>query len=150
MDKSIDTLIIEEAQKAIVRRLTPEKIAEVKEIHSEMVSEFKSESVKILTDLQNKSAGVLVDDALSGINEIKERLKGPRVLGEIALTAVGLSDDFLDVILTDAVIDLNLQGAFTNFNAIDNYFKMGMSAEEIAHQETLVVEDVEEYLEKSK
>lgn len=150
MDKDIDVVIIEEAQKAIVRRLTPEKIAEVKEIHSEMVGEFKSETVKILTDLQNKSPGALVNDALSSINEIRERLKGPRVLGEIALTAAGLSDDFLDVILTDAVIDLNLQGAFTNFNAIDNCFKMGMSAEEIAHRETLVVEDVEEYLENKK
>ncbi|CAM8750861.1 hypothetical protein CENTIMANUS_00258 [Klebsiella phage vB_KpM_Centimanus] len=150
MDKDIDVVIIEEAQKAIVRRLTPEKVAEVKEIHSEMVGEFKSETVKILTDLQNKSPGALVNDALSGINEIRERLKGPRVLGEIALTAAGLSDDFLDVILTDAVIDLNLQGVFTNFNAIDNCFKMGMSAEEIAHRETLVVEDVEEYLENKK
>lgn len=150
MDKDIDKLIIDEAQKAIVRRLTPEKIAEVKEIHSEIVSEFKSETVKNLTDLQNKSTGVLVDDALSGINEIKERLNSPSVLGEIALAAVGLSDDFLDVILTDAIVDLNLQGAFTDFNAIDNYFKMGMTAEEIAYREELVVEDVEEYLEKLK
>ncbi|QQV92204.1 hypothetical protein MOC16_gp228 [Klebsiella phage vB_KpM_FBKp24] len=150
MDKDIDVVIIEEAQKAIVRRLTPEKIAEVKEIHSEMVDEFKSESVKILTDLRNKPTGVLVTEALSGIDKIKERLMAPEVLGETALLTVGLSGDFLDDVLSDITVDLNLVGAFTNFNVIDNCDKIGMSAEEIAHQERLVVEDVEEYLESKK
>lgn len=150
MDKDIDVVIIEEAQKAIVRRLTPEKIAEVKEIHSEMVDEFKSESVKILTDLRNKPTGVLVAEALSGIDKIKERLMAPEVLGETALLTVGLSGDFLDDVLSDITVDLNLVGAFTNFNVIDNCDKIGMSAEEIAHQERLVVEDVEEYLGSKK
>lgn len=146
MDNKIDALIIDEAQKALVRRLTPEKIAEVKEVHSEIVQNFTAEMDKVLTDLENKPSGTLVDASIVAVKGFKEKIDSPSALGDIALSTVALSDDFLVESILGAVIDDNLTDVFTDFDNIDHCASMGLPAEEIAYREELVVEDVEEYL----
>lgn len=146
MDNKIDELIIDEAQKALVRRLTPEKIAEVKEVHSEIVQNFTAEMDKVLTDLENKPSGTLVDASIVAVKGFKEKIDSPSALGDIALSTVALSDDFLVESILGAVIDDNLTDVFTDFDNIDHCASMGLPAEEIAYREELVVEDVEEYL----
>lgn len=150
MDNKIDELIIDEAQKALVRRLTPEKIAEVKEVHSEIVQNFTAEMDKVLTDLENKPSGTLVDASIVAVKGFKEKIDSPSALGDIALSAVALSDDFLVESILGAVIDDNLTDVFTDFDNIDHCASMGLPAEEIAYREELVVEDVEEYLRNKK
>lgn len=150
MDNKIDELIIDEAQKALVRRLTPEKIAEVKEVHSEIVQNFTAEMDKVLTDLENKPSGTLVDASIVAVKGFKEKIDSPSALGDIALSAVALSDDFLVESILGAVIDDNLTDVFTDFDNIDRCASFGMTAEEIAYRESLVVEDVEEYLRNKK
>lgn len=150
MDNKIDELIIDEAQKALVRRLTPEKIAEVKEVHSEIVQNFTAEMDKVLTDLENKPSGTLVDASIVAVKGFKEKIDSPSALGDIALSAVALSDNFLVESILDAVIDDNLTDVFTNFDNIDHCASLGLPAEEIAYRECLVVEDVEEYLRNKK
>lgn len=146
MDNKIDALIIDEAQKALVRRLTPEKIAEVKEVHSEIVQNFTAEMDKVLTDLENKPSGTLVDASIVAVKGFKEKIDSPSALGDIALSAVALSDNFLVESILGAVIDDNLTDVFTDFDNIDHCASLGIRAEEIAFQGDLVVEDVEEYL----
>lgn len=148
MDNKIDELIIDEAQKALVRRLTPEKIAEVKEVHSEIVQNFTAEMDKVLTDLENKPSGTLVDASIVAVKGFKEKIDSPSALGDIALSTVALSDDFLVESILGAVIDDNLTDVFTDFDNIDHCASLGIRAEEIAFQGDLVVEDVEEYLRK--
>lgn len=148
MDNKIDELIIDEAQKALVRRLTPEKIAEVKEVHSEIVQNFTAEMDKVLTDLENKPSGTLVDASIVAVKGFKEKIDSPSALGDIALSAVALSDDFLVESILGAVIDDNLTDVFTDFDNIDHCASLGIRAEEIAFHGDLVVEDVEEYLRK--
>ena len=150
MDNKIDALIIDEAQKALVRRLTPEKIAEVKEVHSEIVQNFTAEMDKVLTDLENKPSGTLVDASIVAVKGFKEKIDSPSALGDIALSAVALSDNFLVESILGAVIDDNLTDVFTDFDNIDHCASMGLPAEEIAYREELVVEDVEEYLRNKK
>lgn len=146
MDNKIDELIIDEAQKALVRRLTPEKIAEVKEVHSEIIQNFTDELDKVLTDLENKPSGTLVDASIVAVKGFKEKIDSPSALGDIALSAVALSDNFLVESILGAVIDDNLTDVFTDFDNIDHCASLGIRAEEIAYREELVVEDVEEYL----
>lgn len=148
MDNKIDELIIDEAQKALVRRLTPEKIAEVKEVHSEIVQNFTAEMDKVLTDLENKPSGTLVDASIVAVKGFKEKIDSPSALGDIALSAVALSDNFLVESILGAVIDDNLTDVFTDFDNIDHCASLGIRAEEIAFHGDLVVEDVEEYLRK--
>ena len=148
MDNKIDELIIDEAQKALVRRLTPEKIAEVKEVHSEIIQNFTDELDKVLTDLENKPSGTLVDASIVAVKGFKEKINSPSALGDIALSAVALSDNFLVESILGAVIDDNLTDVFTDFDNIDHCASLGIRAEEIAFQGDLVVEDVEEYLRK--
>lgn len=150
MDNKIDELIIDEAQKALVRRLTPEKIAEVKEVHSEIVQNFTAEMDKVLTDLENKPSGTLVDASIVAVKGFKEKIDSPSALGDIALSAVALSDNFLVESILGAVIDDNLTDVFTDFDNIDHCASLGIRAEEIAFQGDLVVEDVEEYLRNKK
>lgn len=142
----MDKEIIKEAQNALARRLTPEKIAEVKEVHSELIQNFTTEMDKILADLENKPSGTLVDTSIVAVKGFKEKIDSPSALGDIALSVVALSDDFLIESILGAVIDDNLTDVFTDFNNIDHCASMGLSAEEIAYREELVVEDVEEYL----
>lgn len=150
MDKDIDKLIIDEAQKAIVRRLTPEKIAEVKELHSEMILEFNAQMDLISSTLENKPSSVLVDASIIAVKEFKKQVNKPQALGDIALAAVAVSEDFLCEGMIDAIVNGDLEGVFTDFENIDRCASFGMTAEEIAYRESLVVEDVEDYLEKSK
>lgn len=150
MDNKIDELIIDEAQKALVRRLTPEKIAEVKEVHSEIIQNFTAEMDKVLTDLENKPSGTLVDASIVAVKGFKEKIDSPSALGDIALSAVALSDNFLVESILGAVIDDNLTDVFTDFDNIDHCASLGIRAEEIAFQGDLVVEDVEEYLRNKK
>lgn len=150
MDKDIDKLIIDEAQKAIVRRLTPEKIAEVKELHNEMILEFNTQMDLIGSTLENKPSSVLVDASIIAVKEFKKQVNKPQALGDIALAAVAVSEDFLCEGMIDAIVNGDLEGVFTDFENIDRCASFGMTAEEIAYREELVVEDVEEYLEKSK
>lgn len=150
MDKDIDKLIIDEAQKAIVRRLTPEKIAEVKELHSEMILEFNTQMDLISSTLENKPSSVLVDASIIAVKEFKKQVNKPQALGDIALAAVAVSEDFLCEGMIDAIVNGDLEGVFTDFENIDRCASFGMTAEEIAYRESLVVEDVEDYLEKSK
>lgn len=150
MDNKIDELIIDEAQKALVRRLTPEKIAEVKEVHNELIQNFTDELDKVLTDLENKPSGTLVDASIVAVKGFKEKIDSPSALGDITLSTVALSDNFLVESILDTVIDDNLTDVFTNFDNIDHCASMGLPAEEIAYQECLVVEDVEEYLRNKK
>ena len=150
MDNKIDELIIDEAQKALVRRLTPEKIAEVKEVHSEIVQNFTAEMDKVLTDLENKPSGTLVDASIVAVKGFKEKIDSPSALGDIALSVVALSENFLVESILGAVIDDNLTDVFTDFDNIDHYASLGIRAEEIAFQGDLVVEDVEEYLRNRK
>lgn len=150
MDNKIDELIIDEAQKALVRRLTPEKIAEVKEVHNELIQNFTDELDKVLTDLENKPSGTLVDASIIAVKGFKEKIDSPSALGDIALSAVALSDDFLVESILGAVIDDNLTDVFTDFDNIDHCASLGIRAEEIAFQGDLVVEDVEEYLRNKK
>lgn len=150
MDKDIDKLIIDEAQKAIVRRLTPEKIAEVKELHSEMILEFNTQMDLISSTLENKPSSVLVDASIIAVKEFKKQVNKPQALGDIALAAVAVSEDFLCESMIDAIVNGDLEGVFTDFENIDRCASFGMTAEEIAYRESLVVEDVEDYLEKSK
>lgn len=146
----MDKEIIKEAQNALARRLTPEKIAEVKEVHSELIQNFTTEMDKVLADLENKPSGTLVDASIVAVKGFKEKIDSPSALGDIALSVVALSDDFLIESILGAVIDDNLTDVFTDFNNIDHCASLGIRAEEIAFQGDLVVEDVEEYLRNKK
>lgn len=150
MNRDIDAVIIEEAQKAIVRRLTPEKIAEVKELHSEKVREFTTELDKVDAALENKPSGALVDSSIIAVKEFKEQINRPQALGEIAIVVGAFNEDFLSSSLVDVIVNNGLGDIFTDFDSIDRCASLGIRAEEIAHLEMLVVEDVEEYLESKK
>ena len=101
---------------------------------------------KVLTDLENKPSGTLVDASIVAVKGFKEKIDSPSALGDIALSAVALSDNFLVESILGAVIDDNLTDVFTDFDNIDHCASLGIRAEEIAFQGDLVVEDVEEYL----
>ena len=73
----MDKEIIKEAQNALARRLTPEKIAEVKEVHSELIQNFTTEMDKILADLENKPSGTLVDTSIVAVKGFKEKIDSP-------------------------------------------------------------------------
>ena len=146
----MDKEIIKEAQNALARRLTPEKIAEVKELHNELIQEFTTEMDKILADLGNKPSGTLGDASIIAVNGFKEQINSPEALGDIALATVALGDDFFVDNIMASFIENDLTDAFTDFDNIDHCASLGIRAEEIAFQGDLVVEDVEEYLRNKK